>query len=628
MALGPVDKGLNRLRQEGSTCPVREIEPLLVIQEPGRLLRFDLQKGNPVGGKPIGRNRLLGSLEEAASWPGADRSTLVALAIALVTARADAEGSSYFQVLSERNPADTTAQALAGFFQVRAGHDVAAAVTQLDKAATMDLGLPQYFRGLALAWLLPSVGPSETGVAADAGRADQVIADLQFALAARDQFPAFLLRAAYQGLARAYPVLGRHEQAAEAVRRSGLGPAATDQPPMFTSFSLTARDGMRLSAPSTLSPAPGVHVAQSYDFGDFAFIETSAGLVAVDAGTSPDRVLAAMADLGLKDHAPVSHLILTHAHFDHVGGTAALRGPDTVVIASAGFPAEAERQRHWRVPRYLTGTGASTASDVKPDRLISERTSLVVGDTEFTLIPVRGGETPDALMVHLPASRLLFTGDVLMPYLGVPFTAEGSPEGLLEVQRYIRELTPRQLLQGHTTLTENFTIGALTGLQPALTELHEFTLARIGEGMTLPQILDLAYLPALLRDHPAAVVPYLVTRDNFIARLYHQRTGYWQPDGQGLDPRSQEEAAAALDLLAGGKADAFVTAAVTLAGQGDLALALEILGPGLLRHPDSSELAELRQAVLARLMEQRQLSDPFGFLVYAELAGAELSPIR
>jgi hypothetical protein len=28
-----------------------------------------------------------------------------------------------------------------------------------------------------------------------------------------------------------------------------------------------------------------------------------------------------------------------------------------------------------------------------------------------------------------------------------------------------------------------------------------------------------------------------------------------------------------------------------------------------------------------RLMEQRQLSDPFGFLYYAELAGAELAPV-
>jgi glyoxylase-like metal-dependent hydrolase (beta-lactamase superfamily II) len=577
----------------------------------------------------ISSDRLLGSLKEAASWPGADRNTVVILALLLVAARADMEGSSYFEDLSERNRDDATVLALAGFFQVRAGHDPAAAVTKLDTAATMEPGLAQYFRGLALAELLPGEGPSGTErVAADTGRADQVIADLEFVLAARDQFPVLLLRAAHQGLGRAYRVLGRQQQADEALRRSGLGPAAADPQPMFTSFSMTARDGMRLSTPRALSPAPGVHVAQSYDFGDFAFIKTSAGLVAIDAGTSPDRVLAAMADLGLNDDAPVSHLILTHAHFDHVGGTAAVRGPDTQVIVSAGFPAEAERQRRWSIPPELTGTAASPDLDVKPDRLISERTSLVVGDTELVLIPVRGGETPDALMVHLPGTGLLFAGDVMMPYLGVPFTDEGSPEGLLETLRYIRELAPRQLIEGHTTLTENFTIEALSGLEPALTELHEFAVARIGENMALPRILDVGYLPSLLRDHPAAVGPYLVTRDNFIARLFHQRTGYWQPDGHGLDPRGEEERAAALDLLAGGKAEAFVTAAATLAGQGDLALALEILAPGLLRHPDSSELAELRQAVLARLMERRQLLDPFGFLAYAELAGGvELSPV-
>ena len=257
----------------------------------------------------------------------------------------------------------------------------------------MEPGLPQYFRGLALAELLPGGGPFGTELApVDAARADQVIADLEFVLAARDQFPVLLRRAAHQGLARAYRVLGRPQQAAEALRRSGVGPVATNRPPTFTSFSLTARDGFRLSAPGTLSPAPNVHVAQSYDFGDFAFIETTAGVVAIDAGTSPDRVLSAMADLRLKDQTPVSHLILTHARFDHIGGAAAVRGPDTEVIASAEFPAEAERLRHY-VPRELIGTSATPGSDVEPDRLISERTSLVVGDTEFVLIPVRGGET-------------------------------------------------------------------------------------------------------------------------------------------------------------------------------------------------------------------------------------------
>jgi len=72
----------------------------------------------------------------------------------------------------------------------------------------------------------------------------------------------------------------------------------------------------------------------------------------------------------------------------------------------------------------------------------------------------------------------------------------------------------------------------------------------------------------VLRDHPPAVVPYLVTRDHFTERLYHQRTGYWQPDGTGLEPATAAGHAAALDLLAGGREEQFAAAA-TLIGQGD-----------------------------------------------------------
>jgi hypothetical protein len=76
-------------------------------------------------------------------------------------------------------------------------------------------------------------------------------------------------------------------------------------------------------------------------------------------------------------------------------------------------------------------------------------------------------------------------------------------------------------------------------------------------------------LPAVLCEHPTAVVPYLVTHDHFTERLYHQHTGYWQPAGRGLDPATAAEHAAALDLLAGGRAEQFAAAATTLIGQGD-----------------------------------------------------------
>ena len=61
--------------------------------------------------------------------------------------------------------------------------------------------------------------------------------------------------------------------------------------------------------------------------------------------------------------------------------------------------------------------------------------------------------------------------------------------------------------------------------------------------------------------------------------------------------------------------------------QRDPALALEIASAGLARHPDARELAQLRQQALYRLMERHQLQDPFRFLIYAELAGAEIGPV-
>jgi hypothetical protein len=261
------------------------------------------------------------------------------------------------------------------------------------------------------------------------------------------------------------------------------------------------------------------------------------------------------------------------------------------------------------------------------DQLIAGETKVSIGGTDFVLYPTTGGETSDALMVYLPASGVLFTGDVMMPYLGAPFFAEGSPEGMLDALRLIAELNPRILIHGHTLLTELFTVDAVPGLVASLAELREQSLAGIRRGVALPGLLKASVLPEILRQHPAAVGPYLVIRDHFVQRLHHQHSGYWQPDGQGLEPVDAADRAAALDLLADGRPERFASAARNLLAQRDPALALEIITAGLASHPDASELAQLRQQALYRLMERHQLQDPFRFLIYAELAGAEIGPV-
>src|SRR5262249_10897510 len=116
-------------------------------------------------------------------------------------------------------------------------------------------------------------------------------------------------------------------------------------------------------------------------------------------------------------------------------------------------------------------------------------------------------------------------------------------------------------------------------------------------------------------------------RDNLIQRVYHQRTGYWKPDGEGVEQVSPAEWAAVLDLLAGGKEQAFIRSARALLGQGNAALALKLVDLGQRRHPASQTLERLRHHALDRLRERYQQLNPFKFVVYSELAGTELPPL-
>src|SRR4030095_1466641 len=254
---------------------------------------------------------------------------------------------------------------------------------------------------------------------------------------------------------------------------------------------------------------------------------------------------------------------------------------------------------------------------VRPHHLVREPEALTAGGTRFVLYPAHGGETADALLIHVPERGALFVGDAFMPYLGAPFVAEGSAEGLLETMARIRSLRPRVLVHGHPPLTDIFTVEALPAIEATLRELHQRVRTGVGEGRTLVEILHDNILPASLREHPASVLPYLVMRDNFIKRVYHQSTGYWKPDGEGMEVLAPREWAAALDLLGGHHEDAFVRSVRELAERGDDVLALKLAQLGLVRYPSSETLTALRHRALDSLRLRHQQLRPFKFIIYS-----------
>jgi Alkyl sulfatase dimerisation len=192
----------------------------------------------------------------------------------------------------------------------------------------------------------------------------------------------------------------------------------------------------------------------------------------------------------------------------------------------------------------------------------------------------------------------------------------------------IRSIGPRLLIHGHPPLTENFTMEALPGLDAALQELYQRTLGGISEGRTLVEILHQNVLPVSLREQPSAALPYLIMRDNFVKRVYHQRSGYWKPDGEGIEVLAPKEWAAALNLLAGERESAFVRSVQALLRQGDDALALKLADLGVVSYPASEALPGLRRQALDRLRARHQNLNPFKFIIYSEWAGAELAPVE
>jgi glyoxylase-like metal-dependent hydrolase (beta-lactamase superfamily II) len=578
--------------------------------------------------RPIMPDLELEALKEAVRWPKADVTAVMALAGRLMAGRRDAEGLAYFRERAASEPDRGLFLALEGVFQVRQAGDVSLfrrvawvndAVAKLDRAVALEPGLPRYLRGVVLA-----------GLPARFGKAQAAVEDLTWMLENKERFPVGLRRGAYYGLAQAYTTLGREPDARQALARSGASRLDTTQPVFIADFSLSARDGFRFRPPRLVELAPGVHVAQGFDFGDIGFVSTDEGIVAIDAGTTEETARGALEALRRVTSRPITHVILTHAHWDHIGGLGALLESNPRVIAQAAFVEELGIVNGTGVPfRYFFGAaGSGRRYEVRPHHLVREPETLTVGGTRFVLYPAHGGETADALLIHVPDRGALFVGDAFMPYLGAPFVAEGSAEGLFETIALIRTLQPRVLVHGHPPLTDIYTVDALPAIEGALRELHQRVRTGIGKGRTLVDVLHDNIVPASLREHPAAVLPYLVMRDNFVKRVYHQSTGYWKPDGEGMEVIAPGEWAAALDILGGHREDAFVRSVRGLTEHGDDVLALKLAQLGLVRYPGSEALAAFRRRALDNLRARHQGLNPFKFIIYSEWAGAELSPVE
>lgn len=157
----------------------------------------------------------------------------------------------------------------------------------------------------------------------------------------------------------------------------------------------------------------------------------------VEGGASVAHLGSFVAELAARGRPPVTAIALTHWHWDHSFGSAAVRVP---VIAYADSAAELELQagydwsdaaldarvadgRELAFCRDMIKVEIPDRSDLEivvPTVIVNDRHTVDVGGVTAVIEHVGGDHAPDSCVVYVPEDRVLFLGDCLYQRLHAP----------------------------------------------------------------------------------------------------------------------------------------------------------------------------------------------------------------
>lgn len=158
-----------------------------------------------------------------------------------------------------------------------------------------------------------------------------------------------------------------------------------------------------------LDPDTGLHVAEiepdlyfvTEGIYQSAFLVTRAGVVVFDAPPSYAKRLRSAIERAAPG-VPITHLIYSHGHVDHVGGSPAFGDLESLrIVASAGV---AERL-----------SGLDDGRILVPGTRFEERMDLTVGGVEIRLRTMQYHAEDEDTLIHLPAKKFLMAVDTITP---------------------------------------------------------------------------------------------------------------------------------------------------------------------------------------------------------------------
>ena len=334
---------------------------------------------------------------------------------------------------------------------------------------------------------------------------------------------------------------------------------------------------------------------------------------------------------------PITHLLYTHGHADHVGGSAAFAAHAQnrndhrpTVIGHENVAARIQRYRDtndWNLiinarqfgginsDMNLSVGGASagiTVSEVKnrarkflpddtllPDQTFSTEHRMTLGGTEIELHHARG-ETDDHLWCFVPDKKWIMTGDFVIwnfPNAGNPQKVQRYPIDWAKALRRMIAQQPELLLPAHGLPIEGKDrIARVLGeIATALENLTSEVLQMMNSGHTLNDIVHTVRVP-----NDTIALPYLrplYDEPEFVVHnVWRQFGGWWDGEASHLKPSRNADLGSALAALAGGPM-VLIHRAMEAMNEGDHRLACELADFAGWAAPDDPEVHEARSLI-------------------------------
>lgn len=362
-----------------------------------------------------------------------------------------------------------------------------------------------------------------------------------------------------------------------------------------------------------------VYCGHGYSVSNAHYVVTAKSVVVIDTTESICAARASLADFRKAVDLPITTIIYTHFHGDHIRGAKAFYRADMKIIAQKQMPEELARNNmllpyRERVNGVQLGSPKPAAHNgpllhdpgdgyVPPNVLFDEEFRFEEGGTEFELFHTQG-ESVDHVMVWLPRQKTLFPGDLFyscFPMLSNPLKPDRPVAKWIDSLEQMRRLRPDYLVPSHGTPIQGAEEidSTLANYANAIRHVYTETVKGINEHLSLWQILERVRLPEELQK-----LPYLEERYGTVrwavSGIFRQNTGWYDLNPSHLNPGARVERSRALVNASQGPGPFLARARLGI-GRGEWQIVLEMTDIILDVLPHHPRARALRLAALTRL---------------------------